>query len=143
MPVFKRYMRSPRLKAKHVMSTPPVTIEVGRSIAEAARLMAERGVGSLIVVDKQGLVKGILTERDIINSLASGKACAEGKVEDIMSRNPIVASPDDDLEIIIEKMRDMNIRHIPVIDEDGRPLGMISVRDIIDLGVSALKLFVE
>ena len=143
MPVFKRYTRRPKLKAKDIMSSPPVTIRGSETIVNAARLMRERGVGSLIVVDSQGRIEGIVTERDVLNSLAAGKACAGGRVEEVMSRNLIVARPDEDLDVVVERMREANIRHIPVVDEEGKPLGMISVRDIIDLGISAFKLFVD
>ncbi|MCE4603694.1 MAG: CBS domain-containing protein [Aeropyrum sp.] len=143
MPVFKRYTRRPSLRASHVMSSPPIVVGEEASIIEAASIMRERGVGSLIVVDGRGRIVGVLTERDVINSLAVGKACSGGRVGEVMSRNIIVASRDESLESVVEKMREANVRHVPVIDEEGRPVGVISARDIIDLGVSAFRLFVE
>jgi CBS domain-containing protein len=60
-----------------------------------------------------------------------------------MSKNLVTASPDEELASVVEKMRDFNIRHIPVVDVDGRPLGVISSRDILDFGVRLLSLFIR
>ncbi len=143
MPVFKRYARRPPLKARDIMSSPPVTVSETASILEAAAVMKRRGIGSLIVVDDSGRIAGIVTERDLINSIASGLACRGGRVGDVMTRNVIVARPDEDLASLVEKMREANVRHIPIVDEDGVPVGVVSVRDVIDLGITALRLFVE
>ncbi len=140
MPVFKRYTRRPSLRASHVMSSPPIVVGEEASIIEAASIMRERGVGSLIVVDGRGRIVGVLTERDVINSLAVGKACSGGRVGEVMSRNIIVASRDESLESIVEKMREANVRHLPVVGDDGKPVGIISSRDVLDLILTLMGL---
>ena len=125
------------------MSKPPIVVRSDTSIIDASKIMSDKGVGSLMIIDDRGILIGIVTERDIIHSLARGYACRESRVKDIMSRNLIVAREDEDLDKAIERMREMNIRHLPVIDDQGKPVGMISMRDILDIAGNLLKLIIE
>ena len=143
MVLFKRYSRRARIKVRDVMSSPPITVDAGASILDASRVMFEKGVGSVLVVDSSGRLVGIVTERDLLYAMARGIACRDARVSDIMTRNLITVGPDDDLGIAVERMREMNIRHLPVMDGEGRPLGMVSMRDILDLGMSLLRLMVS
>lgn len=142
MTLFKRYSRRPRLKVRDVMSSPPVTLGLDASLLEASRVMFERGVGSVLIVDGEGRLAGIVTERDVLYALARGLACRGGRVVDVMTRNPVTVSPDDDLGLAVEKMREVNVRHMPVV-EGGKPVGMVSVRDILDVGMSLMRLMVS
>ena len=113
------------------MSTPPITVGVGERLWVAARVMYEAGVGSVIVVDGEGRVAGILTSRDTLRLLATGVAARNPRVDDVMSINVVTASRDETLGAIAERMRETGVRHIPVVDEDGRPLGIITQTDLL------------
>ncbi|MEB3851837.1 MAG: CBS domain-containing protein [Desulfurococcales archaeon] len=91
--------------------------------------MAENNIGSVLVVEGGRLV-GIITERDVIRLLAAGRPLTE-KLGDVMTRDPVTVKPDTPLIVALARMVEYNIRHLPVVDEKGRPVGVLSVRDVI------------
>ncbi len=115
------------------MVTPPVTVTKDTSVREAARIMYERKVGSVLVVDEEGRLVGIVTERDIVFACAQGWDADKHAVWEIMTENPATIRPSDNVVAAMEKMRRLGVRHLPVVDEAGRPVGMVSFRDIMDL----------
>lgn len=143
MPLFKRAARISPIKASDVMSSPAVTTREDVMVEEVARLMWENGVGSILVTNHENKLVGIITERDILYAVSHHLVGKNVQARSLMSRNVVTASPDEELSSVIEKMRDFNIRHIPVVDNEGHPLGVISIRDIIDVGMKFLSLFVR
>jgi CBS domain-containing protein len=115
-----------------------VSIDVDSSVDDAIRSMNARKI-SAIMVTEQGKTVGIFTERDVVRSYinSGGKSFKEAKVRDAMVTNLIVAVPDDDLADISSIMVEKNIRHLPVL-HNGRVIGMLSVRDIIQTQVKKL-----
>jgi CBS domain-containing protein len=105
------------------------TIEPQASLIEAAQSMNEFRIGSLVVVDNKELV-GIITERDIIRSIAEGKNPEETKVEDIMTKKVIVASPDITLEEAAEILTQHKIKKLPIV-EGGMLVGIVTASDLI------------
>ncbi len=128
------------LRVSDLMTTPPVTINRDATIEEAATRMYENRVGSVLVVDEEEKLVGIVTERDILYAVVKGKVGRGLPVWDIMTDNPITARPDEPLIEAIERMREANIRHLPVVDEEGRPVGVLSLRDIVDYLLTLLHL---
>jgi CBS domain-containing protein len=120
------------------MSTPPITVRASESLWQAARVMYEAGVGSVIVVDEHGRVTGILTSRDILRLLALGVAARNPPVGDVMSVNVVTASRDESLGAIAERMREAGIRHVPIVDSEGRPLGIVTQTDLLRYLVDCL-----
>ncbi|BES81997.1 CBS domain-containing protein [Pyrodictium abyssi] len=120
------------LRARDVMTSPPVTIDPNATIKDVARKMREERVGSVLVVDEEGRLRGIITEHDLVFACSEGWDPNTKQAWEIMTEDPITVKPDEDIVVVIKKMRDANIRHIPVVGEDGKPLGMISARDILD-----------
>jgi CBS domain-containing protein len=143
VPVFKRSIRYTPVKAVDIMSSPPVTTREDTVIEEVARLMWDKGVGSILIVGSDNKLVGILTERDMLYASSHLLIGKNVQAKSLMSKNLVTASPDEELASVVEKMRDFNIRHIPVVDVDGRPLGVISSRDILDFGVRLLSLFIR
>ena len=115
-----------------------VSIDVNSSVDDAIRSMNARKI-SAIMVTEQGKTVGIFTERDVVRSYntSGGKSFKEAKVRDAMVTNLIVAVPDDELNDISSIMVEKNIRHLPVLD-NGRVIGMLSIRDIIQTQVKKL-----
>lgn len=107
-----------------------VSIAPEASVLEAAQRMNEHRIGALIVQNPHdGRAVGILTERDILTRIvAEGRLPELVTVREVMTRKPIVCSPDTTLDEIRRTMRDRRIRHLPVVDEDG-VVGMISIGD--------------
>jgi CBS domain-containing protein len=115
-----------------------VSIDVDSSVDDAIRSMNARKI-SAIMVNEQGKTVGIFTERDVVRSYinSGGKSFKETKVRDAMVTNLIVAVPDDELGDISSIMVEKNIRHLPVL-HNGRVIGMLSIRDIIQTQVKKL-----
>jgi CBS domain-containing protein len=118
-----------------LMSSPPITIRPSVSIKEAAKIMVENNIGSLIVVDDKGSIIGIVTVRDIIREVvAKGLSPDKIKVEDIMTRNIYYILSDDTIKRAVEIMSERGIGHLPVIDpNDYRLVGVISKTDILKI----------
>jgi CBS domain-containing protein len=130
------------LRVEDIMSTPPVVIELDATIADAARAMKSERVGSVLVVDKEGKLRGIVTERDIVFAVAEGWDLSARRVWEVMSENPIYVRPDEPLDEAVRKMRSLNVRHIPVVDEEGKPVGMVPFRDVLDTMMTLISLIV-
>ncbi|MDW8083608.1 MAG: CBS domain-containing protein [Candidatus Caldarchaeum sp.] len=143
MPVFKRAMRYSPLKAADLMSSPPVTIGEEATIDDVSKLMWDKGVGSVLIVNRENKLIGIITERDILYAASHLMFGKDVKARSLMSKNLVTAAPDDEIVSVVEKMKDFNIRHIPVVDPQGSPMGVISSRDLLDFGVRLLSLFIR
>lgn len=98
------------------------------TLGEAAEEMARFGLGSLAVVEGRGLV-GIITERDLVRSIADG-ASRDELVSDHMAIEPDVFAPDVDVWDAAEWLIEAGYRHLPVV-EDGDLLGVVSIRDLL------------
>ena len=112
-------------KGRHVIAVAP-----DASVLEAVKLMAEAGVGSLVVLDDEKLC-GIITERDYARKvIIKGRSSESTQVAEIMSTNVFTTSSDQTVTECMELMSANSIRHLPVV-EDNRVIGMISMRDLV------------
>lgn len=101
------------------------------SVFEALRLLADHGVGAMLVMDKGKLV-GVVSERDYTRKVAlQGKNSRETKVADIMTSDVITVTPETGTRACMTLMSQKKIRHLPVVD-GSKVIGMISIRDIMD-----------
>ncbi|MFN4046488.1 MAG: CBS domain-containing protein [Acidilobaceae archaeon] len=140
MPIFKRARKIP-LRVSDVMSAPPITVNDMTPIEEVAKIMNDNNVGSVMIVDSQGKLKGIITERDIIKVLAHARSWTGMPAYMVMTENPLTISPEAPIENALEIMRNANVRHLPVVDKNGRPVGMVSLRDIVDYAAFFMMIF--
>lgn len=106
------------------------TIAPGATVHAAIKTMAGANIGSLMVVDQDEAIVGIVTERDCLREAAENPAFADRPVGEISTPDIAIAEPGDDLAHVIDTMITRQCRHVPVI-EDGRLAGMLSVRDVI------------
>jgi CBS domain-containing protein len=111
------------------MSTCVVSVEPGATVGEAIARMMDEHVGSVAVCDGSRLV-GIFTERDVLRLAAGGGEFREQRVGDVMTPNPIVASPDLRIVDAAEIMGERRVRHLPVVEGENL-LGMIGIRDVL------------
>ena len=116
------------MKVGEVMTRVVLTAAERTTVAEAASLMAQRRVGSALVVDGERLL-GIFTERDIVRALSQDASATGHSIGHWMTRDPQTVSPDEPVEDALRRMVDGGFRHLPVM-EDGRAVGMLSMRDI-------------
>lgn len=109
----------------------PITISVNALLGDALQLMVDREIGGLMVVDESQRLVGILTERDYLLKVVDIIPDYPRRLlRPIMTPDPETVRPDDTLAFALHKMDVGGYRHLPVV-EDGRPVGIISVRDVI------------
>lgn len=109
------------------------------TVDQAASLMWEKNIGSVIVVDGSGKMTGIVTERDMLFAITKGLTGKDVPVSSITSKTDLVATPTQSIATAVDTMRRGGVRHLPVVDKSGRPLGMISMRDALDITGPILK----
>jgi CBS domain-containing protein len=115
-----------------------VTATREMTVRAACRLMAEKRIGAMLVVESNKIV-GIFTERDALNKvLATGVDPDATTLAQVMVSNPMTIRSDKPLGFALAMMADGGFRHVPVVDENGAPLGMVSARDA--LGQDMLEL---
>jgi CBS domain-containing protein len=106
----------------------PVTVEANATVEEAAKLMGEKDVGNVLVVDGDE-VKGIVTDRDIVVRVIAKGEGPDADVSDAATTDLETLSPDASIEDAIQKMEQADVRRLPVV-EDGKPLGVVSLGDL-------------
>lgn len=107
----------------------PVTAAPAICVTEAARIMKDKNVGALMVVEDEKLV-GVFTERDaLFRVLAQGRSGETTQLSDVMTREPQTIEPDKPFLHALQMMHDGGFRHLPVVGGEGRLLGIVSVRD--------------
>lgn len=113
------------------MSTEVSAARPDTSLVEAAQEMRISGVGGIPVLDHDGQCAGILTERDIvIRVLAEEREPLAAFVRDVATMHPVICSPEEDVSLAAERMRENEIQHLPVC-EGGEVVGVISLADIV------------
>ena len=115
-------------KVSDVMSTGLLTVEPTMALDEAARQMNDRQVGAVLVLTS-GRVSGILTERDVLRAVATGQL-AGTRVAAWMTGDPETIGPDASTGHAASVMIHGGFRHLPVVDDANRPLGIVSIRDL-------------
>jgi CBS domain-containing protein len=123
------------MEVRDGMSSVVLTVGPGHSLREAARMMTERGVGAAVVIDEEMPAPGVISERDIINSLGRGEDPDIERVADHRSDSVISAAPDWSLERAAMEMSRRHVRHLVVV-EGGELVGVLSIRDIVRVWTS-------
>ena len=124
-------------KVRDAMTSNPMTIEPGRPVADAARIMKDADTGIVPVVDGARLV-GTITDRDIaIRVVAEGKDPQATKVDEVASREIVTVDPEQNLDEALRLMAQHQVRRLPVVEEDGRPVGILSQADVARAGDDA------
>lgn len=116
-----------------------VTLEPDRTLADAARLLAKRGIGTVVVTAGDDIILGILSERDIVRAVATlGAGALEAAISAHMTRTVKTCAGDDALRSIMERMTAGRFRHMPVV-ESGRLVGIISIGDVVKTRLGELE----
>jgi CBS domain-containing protein len=119
----------PKIKVRDVLIPAINVIEAERTVREACIMMDRLGVGSLLV-EREGKLVGIVTERDfVVRVLATGLDHTKTKVGDVMSYPVIAVSPDSPIEEAVALMLSHGFRRLPVVDLEGKLLGMVTLSE--------------
>jgi CBS domain-containing protein len=107
-----------------------VTASPGMTLAEAARLLSEKRIGALVIMQGRQIL-GILSERDIVKTVAyAGAEALERPVRDVMTSRVVTCSLNDSVAELMDEMTDRRFRHLPVV-EDGELVGIVSIGDVV------------
>ena len=101
------------------------------SLQEAAAILTDKRVGALVVIDSNGHLEGILSERDIVRLCAQvGAAAMMAKVANAMTKDVLTAAPKDKVDSALARMTDRRIRHLPVLEGE-KLVGVVSIGDLV------------
>ena len=119
------------MKVNELMSQPAVTCPAGDTMENAARLMWEFDCGMIPVVHDDGRLAGVITDRDIcMAAYTQGRELRIIPIASGMAKAPIAVHANDSIESAENLMRDNQVRRLPVIDDHGRPVGVLSMNDL-------------
>jgi CBS domain-containing protein len=119
------------MKVSKIMNRRPATVRPHQTLADAVALMVERDCGWIPVVDDAGHVLGVITDRDIcLAAFDRDKRLKQVAIEGVMHTNVYACSPDDSLLDAEAKMRNRQVRRLPVVDDDGELVGLVSLSDL-------------
>ena len=119
-----------------------ISIEPNASVLDAIKLMAEKGIGAMVVMDGSALA-GIVTERDYARKvILKGRSSRETPVQDIMSADVRTTTVDQTVDSCMNMMTDKRIRHLPVVDGD-EVTGMVSIGDLVKAIIADQKEAIE
>ena len=118
-------------KVREVMTADPVTLPVNAKISDAARLMRDRDVGSVIVLKSDGKLCGVVTDRDIvIRAIGEKRDPWNTQMDEICSHDAVATvTPDTSIDDAVAQLRGKSVRRLPVVDND-RVVGMVSMGDL-------------
>jgi len=117
---------------RDALSNPGLILDEATMLDEALRLMRERRQGCILVT-RDGRLSGIFTERDVLMKIVGTKIdLSHTPLRQFMTRDPVRLPADAVVAFALNKMVTEGFRHVPITDDDGRPVGVVSMRDIIE-----------
>ncbi len=144
------------MKVEKILENKPsevFSVHIEAIVSDALIILNEKNIGSLMVLDDARNIQGIVTERDIMHNCHRSQTNVKGlAIRDVMTPREklIVARPDDDINDLMGAMTQNRIRHIPVVNEQDKVMGMVSIGDIIkamlkdkDYQIRHLKDYIE
>src|SRR4051795_9675038 len=111
-----------------VMNRDVLAVDPTASIGEAAEKMMDGGVGAVVVMEDMVRMVGIITERDLMRAVAQRARAAEARVRQWMTESVVTIEPDTEIKDAAKMMFEKNFRHLPVVNKDGRLMGIASLR---------------
>jgi len=117
-------------RIREVMTSNPSTIEPNKTVADAARIMKQEDAG-VVPVTENGRLTGMVTDRDIaIRVVAEGKDPKSTPVREVASKDLVTVDPEQDLDEALRLMAKHQVRRLPVVEEDGRLVGVVAQADV-------------
>lgn len=117
-----------------------VTVKSGSLVAEAAKILSDRKIGTVVISQTGKDAKGILSERDIVRAIANrGASCLMDKVDTYMTSKLVTCSRDESADNVLKMMTEGRFRHMPVV-EAGDMVGLITIGDVVKARLSELAM---
>jgi len=115
------------------------TLAANATLEEAARQLHEKRVGALVVIDAEGVIIGVFSERDLVREIANrGAKALDDDVGSAMSREVVTAHVDETIDDCLGRMTDRRVRHLPVVEEV-RLIGIVSIGDLVKHRIAAAE----
>ena len=115
------------------------TVDPGDRVSDAIALLAEWGIGALVASADGKTIAGIISERDIVRSLAEEHEWTlRLRVDDLMTKSVVTCAPNDTVDSLMSLMTANRIRHVPVV-EAGELLGIVSIGDVVNIRLQELE----
>jgi CBS domain-containing protein len=114
---------------RELLKGDPVTVEADATIQDAAKLMADNDIGNLPIVENSE-VKGIVTDRDIVVRVIAKGDGPDASVREAATTDVETIGADTSIDDAIQKMEQSNVRRLPVVEDDGKPVGVITLGDL-------------
>jgi len=115
------------------------TVTPGTSVAQLSQQLSTRRIGSVLVLDGEGSVAGIVSERDLVRAIAShGAKAMELEARQVMTREVVTCDPDDSIDQVMQTMTSGRFRHLPVV-RHGELLGLVSIGDVVKARLEETK----
>lgn len=119
------------LLVKHVMTKNAVTDKGATTVESAIKILYEKHIGSVIIVDNEGKCEGIFTTRDALRVI-SQRISLKAPLNDVMTKNPITIRDTGSFSEAISLISSHGIRHLPVVDANDRLVGILSIRSFLE-----------
>ena len=117
----------------------PATVSVLATVEDAIRTMLDKNVGAVAVIDEHGIVAGMFTERDVLAKFAlAGRAAPDTPVRELMSAMVEMATEETTPSEALHVMLERHYRHMPIVDDHGKVLGVLSIRNILEARIDDL-----
>src|ERR1022692_895214 len=117
----------------------PATVSLQATVDDAIQTMLEKQVGAVAVIDEHGVVAGMFTERDVLAKFAlSGRDAAATPVRELMSPMVEMATEETTAAEAFKVMLERHYRHLPIVDDQGKVLGILSIRNILEARIDDL-----
>jgi CBS domain-containing protein len=119
------------MRVRDLMSQPAVTCHVNDTASTAAHLMRDHDCGMIVIVRDDGQLAGVVTDRDLcMAAFTQGRPLDEILVNSVMAQHVVTATPELKIIEAEQRMADHRVRRLPVVDGDGKPIGVIAVSDL-------------
>jgi CBS domain-containing protein len=123
----------------HTKGSDVVVIGPDASVRDLVALLGERNLGAVVVSTDGTTMAGIVSERDIVRRLATDENVLNETVAEVMTQVVHTCHPHDSVESLMTTMTDHRIRHLPVVDEEGRLTGIVSIGDVVKSTINQLQ----
>lgn len=131
------------MRVSEILERKPIsgveTVKPAETIASLVARLSEKRIGAMVAVDDLGRLCGVISERDVIRALAAtGGGCLSDAVGDHMTKEVMVAKPDDSAVSVLERMTEGRFRHMPVVDNN-ELVGLVSIGDLVKHRIEMLQ----
>jgi CBS domain-containing protein len=113
---------------------PPICVLPDTSAGDAVRLMNDERIGALLILE-EGRLRGVFTERDVLQKIVGTGLPLDTPVRQLMTESPTCLRQDDAIVFALKVMHEGGFRHIPLLDKQGRPVAIVSVKDVVEFVV--------